>query len=89
VILERNIKLIDEVNSHETTFKLGINKFADMTEEEKDTILSYGRGKDLMAISKANRDTNTLENRGGRDSGSSSLSAIDWVKQGNVAPVRN
>jgi KDEL-tailed cysteine endopeptidase len=81
-IFKENVKYIDLVNKKDSPYKLGLNKFADLSNEEFKAIY-MGTKMDL---------------RGDRDVQSGSFmyqnseplpASIDWRQKGAVAPVKN
>ena len=73
-IFENNLKKIDEFNSKNNSYQLGVNKFADMTEAEYRKMLGY---------------ISTKSNQTSSPSGVVVANAIDWRTRGAVNGVQN
>ena len=69
-----NVQLIDAHNAQESTFTMGVNQFADWTNEEYRKLLTY------VPSSSACEDTVC---------NSASEESVDWVKDGAVNPVQD
>lgn len=82
-IFKDNLKFIDEHNSVRRTYKVGLNRFADLTNDEY-------REKHLGA--KMDRSRRLLSKKSERyvfQSGDELADSVDWVKKGAVAPVKD
>lgn len=76
-IYEKNVAIIQEHNSKPgVSWKMGLNKFADMTKEEKRTFYGYKHHR----IEATTTRTNTTDDY---------APSIDWREEGVVTPVKN
>ena len=81
-IFKDNLKFIDEINAQNLPYRLGLNVFADLTNEEYRS--RYLGGK-FASGSRRNRTSNRYLPRLGDDLPDS----IDWRAKGAVAPVKD
>ena len=73
-IFEKNLKFIEDTNSQGNTFTLGVNQFADMTDEEYAKYLGY---KPIINKSPAKAYTGVI------------AGSVDWRTKGAVNDVQN
>lgn len=82
-IFKDNLRFIDEHNSKNLTYKLGLNRFADLTNEEY-------RSRFLGTRMNANRRLNRPKSdRYAYRAGDSLPESVDWRKEGAVAPIKD
>lgn len=81
-IFKDNLKYIDEINAQNLPYRLGLNVFADLTNEEYRSRYLGGR---FAAGSRRNRTSNRYLPRLGDELPDS----IDWRAKGAVAPVKD
>lgn len=86
-IFKDNLNFIDEHNSVDRPYKLGLTRFADLTNEEYRSIYSIGgqieQGRMMMNNRKAS-------NRYAVSDGDDDLpESVDWREKGAVVPVKN
>ncbi|KAF4374068.1 cysteine proteinase mucunain isoform X2 [Cannabis sativa] len=83
-IFKDNLKFVDEHNKESRTYKLGMNKFADLTNEEYRTIYlgtKMDRKGKLSQSRKSDRYTFRV--------GDSLPDSVDWRAKGAVVPVKD
>ncbi|KAL4282673.1 hypothetical protein GQ457_16G014890 [Hibiscus cannabinus] len=81
-IFKDNLRFIDEHNSDDThSFKLGLNRFADVTNEEYRST--------YLGVKKPNRKVSKRSDRYAPRVGESLPDSVDWRKNGAVAPVKD
>ncbi|KAH7520231.1 hypothetical protein FEM48_Zijuj08G0122300 [Ziziphus jujuba var. spinosa] len=83
-IFKENLRFIDEHNALNRTYKLGLNRFADLTNEEY-------RAKFLGTRTDAKRRVMKSRNASRRyaHSGEKLPESVDWRRQGAVNPVKD
>ncbi|GKB72639.1 low-temperature-induced cysteine proteinase-like protein, partial [Tanacetum coccineum] len=84
-IFKDNLRYIDEHNSGDHSYKLGLNKFADLTNDEYK--LTYTGAKTIDSKRKANGAKKS--DRYSVRSGDALPESIDWRTTGAVAPVKD
>ncbi|KAE8725724.1 Cysteine proteinase RD21a [Hibiscus syriacus] len=81
-IFKDNLRFIDEHNSDEShSFKLGLNRFADLTNEEYRST--------YLGVKKPNRKVSKRSYRYASRVGEALPDSVDWRKKGAVAPVKD
>ncbi|KAI3445956.1 hypothetical protein Pfo_002621 [Paulownia fortunei] len=83
-IFKDNLKFIDEHNSVDRPYKLGLNRFADLTNEEYRSIFVGGR-----LDSKTRLMNQRASDRYAFKAGEELPESVDWRKKGAVAPVKD
>ncbi|GMI96719.1 esponsive to dehydration 21B [Hibiscus trionum] len=82
VIFKENLRFIDEHNSDEShSFKLGLNRFADLTNGEYRST--------YLGVKKPNRKVSRRSDRYAPRVGDALPDSVDWRKKGAVAPVKD
>ncbi|XP_073309484.1 cysteine proteinase mucunain-like [Primulina huaijiensis] len=83
-IFKDNLRFIEEHNSEDRTYKLGLNRFADLTNEEYRSMFVGGRmdRKTRLMSGKAS-------NRYAFKEGDGLPESVDWREKGAVAPVKD
>ncbi|XP_021897428.1 cysteine proteinase COT44 [Carica papaya] len=84
-IFKDNLKFIDEHNSRNATYKLGLTKFADLTNEEY-------RARFLGTVSDAKRRVMKAKSASRRYAfsvGDELPESVDWREKGAVAPIKD
>ncbi|KAI4337008.1 hypothetical protein L6164_015470 [Bauhinia variegata] len=82
-IFKDNLRFIDEHNAENRTYKVGLNRFADLTNEEY-------RSKYLgTKIDPKRRIAKTRSNRYAPKLGDNLPESVDWREKGAVAPVKD
>ncbi|XP_009354165.2 low-temperature-induced cysteine proteinase [Pyrus x bretschneideri] len=85
-IFKDNLRYIDEQNSKNLSYKLGLNRFADLSNEEyRNTYL----GTKTRAQKKRLSNRNTKSDRYAPRVGDSLPDSIDWREEGAVNPVKD
>ncbi|GKC60724.1 low-temperature-induced cysteine proteinase-like protein [Tanacetum coccineum] len=84
-IFKDNLRYIDEHNSGDHSYKLGLNKFADLTNDEYK--LTYTGAKTIDSKRKANGVKKS--DRYSVRSGDALPESVDWRTTGAVAPVKD
>ncbi|PWA65039.1 hypothetical protein CTI12_AA339080 [Artemisia annua] len=84
-IFKDNLRYIDEHNSGDHSYKLGLNKFADLTNDEYK--LTYTGAKTIDSKRKANGVKKS--DRYSVRSGVALPESVDWRAKGAVAPVKD
>ncbi|KAK3022314.1 hypothetical protein RJ639_046172 [Escallonia herrerae] len=84
-IFKDNLRFIDELNSEERTYKVGLNRFADLTNEEyRSTYLGTRTdAKRRFAKSKS------VSQRYAVKAGDELPESVDWRERGAVASIKN
>uniref|UniRef100_A0A7C8ZKQ6 Phospholipase A(2) n=2 Tax=Opuntia streptacantha TaxID=393608 RepID=A0A7C8ZKQ6_OPUST len=82
-IFKDNLRYIDEHNSQNRSYKLGLNRFADLTNEE---FRSRYLGTKLDPKRRLGR---RRSNRYAVQEGESLPDSVDWRKEGAVAPIKD
>ncbi|KAG9152113.1 hypothetical protein Leryth_017671 [Lithospermum erythrorhizon] len=80
-IFKDNLMFIDEHNSQDKNYKLGLNRFADLTNEEYRNMYVGGRMN--------RKKVGTKNQRYGFQAGDELPEAVDWRQKGAVAPVKD
>ncbi|XP_065190552.1 procathepsin L-like [Sycon ciliatum] len=77
-IFKGEARKIEKINAQNLTFQLGVNQFADMTDEEYAQVLGYRQDKSLSSAESfvGNPDVKLP-------------SEVDWVTKGYVTPIKN
>ncbi|GKB50008.1 low-temperature-induced cysteine proteinase-like protein [Tanacetum coccineum] len=81
-IFKDNLRFIDQHNSADRSYKVGLNKFADLTNEEYRTMYT-GVKKNNKNINKVKSDRYVFR------SGESLPESVDWREKGAVASVKD
>ncbi|WVY89620.1 hypothetical protein V8G54_035134 [Vigna mungo] len=82
-IFKNNLQFVDEINSANRTYRLGLNRFADLTNEEY-------RARYLGTIIDPNRRLGrTPSNRYTPRVGDALPDSVDWRKEAVVVPVKD
>ncbi|XP_022977015.1 low-temperature-induced cysteine proteinase-like [Cucurbita maxima] len=81
-IFKDNLKYIDEINAQNLPYRLGLNVFADLTNEE---YRSKYLGAKIAAGSRRNKTSSRYQPRLGDEVPDS----IDWREKGAVAPIKD
>lgn len=84
-IFKDNLKFIDEHNSQKRSYKVGLNRFADMTNEEYRSVFLGTRNEAKRRVAKAKGVSQRYAVRGG----DMLPERVDWRERGAVAPVKN
>lgn len=84
-IFKDNLKFIDEHNSENHTYEVGLNKFADMTNEEYRKLYLGTKPNPKRRVSSPNKRSNSYAGRVGGDLPES----VDWREKGAVAEVKD
>lgn len=84
-IFKDNLKFIDEHNSGNRTYKVGLNKFADLTNEEYRSAYLGTRSDAKRRFVKSKNASRRYAFRAGEELPES----VDWRERGAVAPVKN
>lgn len=83
-IFKDNLKFIDEHNSADRQYKLGLNRFADLTNEEYRSMFVGGRiDRKTRLMSRRASDRYAFK------AGEELPESVDWRKKGAVAPVKD
>ncbi|GAB4852247.1 hypothetical protein Ancab_016439 [Ancistrocladus abbreviatus] len=85
-IFKDNLRFIDDHNSQNRNYKLGLNRFADLTNDE---YRSMYLGTRLGAGGRLGGRTVKIGNRYAFQAGDSLPDSIDWREKGAVAPVKD
>ncbi|XVE87073.1 hypothetical protein DITRI_Ditri18aG0087100 [Diplodiscus trichospermus] len=84
-IFKDNLKFIDEHNSQNRTYKLGLNRFADLTNQEYRTKFLGVRGDPRRRVMKSKNPSQSYAFR----AGDSLPDSVDWRDHGAVNPVKD
>lgn len=83
-IFKDNLKFIDEHNSVDRQYKVGLNRFADLTNEEYRSKFVSGRlDRKTRLMNRQASDRYALK------AGEELPESVDWRKKGAVAPVKD
>lgn len=83
-IFKDNLRFINEHNAQDLPYKLGLNRFADLTNDEYRNVFVGGR------MDRSTRLMNHLSNdRYAFQAGDSLPESVDWRAKGAVAPVKD
>ncbi|XP_058081839.1 cysteine proteinase mucunain-like [Magnolia sinica] len=82
-IFKDNVQYVDEHNAGNSTFKLGLNRFADLTNEEFRSMYLGTRTDSKRRFSKPKSDRYLYRQ------GDKLPESVDWRTKGAVAPVKN
>eukprot|EP00253_Pinus_taeda_P025030 PITA_25030 len=85
-IFKENVKYIDSVNKQDGPYKLGLNKFADLSNEEFKAMHMTTRMEKHKSL---RRDRGTQSGSFMYQNSTSLPESIDWRKKGAVTPVKN
>lgn len=83
-IFKDNLRFIDEHNAQNLPYKLGLNKFSDLTHEEYRSMFVRGRMDRKSRLMKA-----SFSNRYSFKVGDDLPDSVDWREKGAVNPVKN
>lgn len=84
-IFKENLKFIDDHNSENRTYKVGLNMFADLTNEEYRALYLGTRSPPARRVMKAK----TASRRYAVNNLDRLPESMDWRTRGAVAPVKN
>ncbi|KAM2273208.1 hypothetical protein TB1_042161 [Malus domestica] len=85
-IFKDNLRYIDEKNSKNLSYKLGLNRFVDLLNEEyRNTYLGAKTRAQMKRVS----NRNIKSDRYAPHVGDSLLDSVDWRKEGAVSPVKD
>ncbi|GAA0145253.1 cysteine protease [Lithospermum erythrorhizon] len=84
-VFKDNLKFIDEHNSEDRTYKVGLTQFADLTHEEYKSKVLGMRSDAIRRFVKSKNATQSNASQGG----SRLPKFVDWRKKGAVAPIKN
>ncbi|KAI4388632.1 hypothetical protein MLD38_000944 [Melastoma candidum] len=82
-IFKDNLRFIEEHNSENRTYRLGLNRFADLTNEE------YRQRYTGLRMDRGRRATRAASNRYTSRAGDALPDAVDWRKEGAVVQVKD
>ncbi|KAK4410042.1 Cysteine proteinase RD21A [Sesamum angolense] len=85
-IFKDNLKFVDEHNSGNRTYKVGLNQFADLTNEEFRSVYLGTRSDAKRRFVKSKNASQRYAFRAGDDELPES---VDWRERGAVAPIKN
>ncbi|CAI9110220.1 OLC1v1010213C2 [Oldenlandia corymbosa var. corymbosa] len=85
-IFKDNLKFIEEHNSENRTYKVGLNRFADLTNEEYRVMYLGTRTDAKRRVMKSRNPSRRYAFRDGSDELPES---VDWRKKGAVSPIKN
>ncbi|KAA8531663.1 hypothetical protein F0562_006620 [Nyssa sinensis] len=84
-IFKDNLRFIDEHNSENWTYKVGLNRFADLTNEEYRSLYLGTRTDAKRRFLKSKRASQRYAFR----AGDKLPESVDWRKRGAVAPIKD
>ncbi|KAK4426391.1 Cysteine proteinase RD21A [Sesamum alatum] len=84
-IFKDNLKFVDEHNSGNRTYKVGLNRFADLTNEEFRAVYMGTRSDAKRRFVKSKNASRRYAFRAGEELPES----VDWRERGAVAPIKN
>ncbi|XP_023003481.1 cysteine proteinase COT44-like [Cucurbita maxima] len=85
LIFKDNLNFIDEHNSHNRTYTVGLNMFADLTNEEYRAAFLGTRSQPARRVMKAK----SASRRYAVNDGDRLPESVDWRTKGAVAPIKN
>ncbi|KAJ1421153.1 Peptidase C1A, papain C-terminal [Sesbania bispinosa] len=85
-VFKDNLRFIDEHNTQNNTYKVGLNKFADMTNEEYRAMYLGTRSDAKRRVMK---DKTTTGHRYTYNAGDKLPAHVDWRLKGAVAPIKD
>ncbi|CAK9134994.1 unnamed protein product [Ilex paraguariensis] len=86
-IFKDNLRFIDEHNSENRTYKVGLNRFADLTNEEYRSIYLGTRTDAKRRFLKSK--TKSYSQRYAVQAGEKFPKSVDWRESGSVAPIKD
>lgn len=84
-IFKDNLRFIDEHNSQDRPYKVGLNKFADLTNEEYRSIYLGTRSDAKRRVMKAK----VASQRYAYKASETLPESVDWTEQGAVNPIKD
>ncbi|KAE8672588.1 Cysteine proteinase RD21a [Hibiscus syriacus] len=84
-IFKDNLKFVDKHNSKNTTFKLGLNKFADLTNQEYHALFLGTKSDPKRRVMKSKNPSR----RYASNAGDILPDSVDWRDHGAVTPVKD
>ncbi|XP_031253607.1 cysteine proteinase COT44 [Pistacia vera] len=84
-IFKDNLRFIDEHNSQKRTYKVGLNRFADLTNEEYRAIYLGTKSDAKRRVMKAK----VASQRYAFKAGETLPESVDWREQGAVSPIKD
>ncbi|KAJ0040793.1 hypothetical protein Pint_27991 [Pistacia integerrima] len=84
-IFKDNLRFIDEHNSQKRTYKVGLNRFADLTNEEYRAIYLGTKSDAKRRVMKAK----VASQRHAFKAGETLPESVDWREQGAVSPIKD
>ncbi|KAK6152749.1 hypothetical protein DH2020_012388 [Rehmannia glutinosa] len=84
-IFKDNLRFVEEHNTANRTYKVGLNRFADLTNEEYKSLYLGTRSDAKRRFVKSKNGSRRYAFRGGDELPES----VDWREKGAVAPIKN